>query len=452
MVEVPLEIDAELPREFDGAALLASSGLPRKVKIKANKDALKLSTAYRTDQLIADIVKVALRATPPDVQRVQDAVTRFIRAVRERRQEGATLQITSNGRGKIEVLEQMPPGRAEPVSADRLASVERRIGELEAALSKANAAADLGERMAQLEERFSALTQQLARTVLTSEVAGPLMGKPAAQALERTPGGPRRVTAVDAFADGLRKELRERAAAALLRARPEMERSEKIAALAAEAELLGAPNDGTADRLRDADGLVAARETALEKLVEEIEFYAPADLPVAEKLLARLEDGPSAPDAPSALEPVAQALVRAAKGKDCTSRTAWLKRAAALCGWQLVEPSPGEPLQEEWHVAIDSGGAQIVRIASPGLKRADGSKLVEARVLVDPAAISMEIEAEEAAAPAPEAELRADPPTERISLALAAEVAAAVESHFEITDEDVEESHDLESEAAAEKK
>src|SRR5947208_12101750 len=91
MVEVPLEIEAELPREFDGAALLAASGLPRKVKIKAAKDSLKLSTAYRTDQLVGDIVKSAMRGTASDVQRVQDAVNRFIRTVRERRQEGATL-------------------------------------------------------------------------------------------------------------------------------------------------------------------------------------------------------------------------------------------------------------------------------------------------------------------------------------------------------------------------
>ena len=35
MVEVPLEIEAELPREFEGVALLAASGLPRKVRIKA---------------------------------------------------------------------------------------------------------------------------------------------------------------------------------------------------------------------------------------------------------------------------------------------------------------------------------------------------------------------------------------------------------------------------------
>src|SRR5712692_7775530 len=63
MVEVPLEIEAELPREFEGAALLAASGLPRKVKIKAPRDSVKLSTAYRTDQLLCDIVKTALRGT-----------------------------------------------------------------------------------------------------------------------------------------------------------------------------------------------------------------------------------------------------------------------------------------------------------------------------------------------------------------------------------------------------
>src|SRR4051812_21665047 len=140
MVEVPLEIEAELPREFEGAALLAASGLPRKVKIKAQRDALKLSTAYRADQLVADIVKSALRGTAADVQRVQDAVTRFIRTVRERRQDGASLTVSSNGRGKIDVAEQLPQGTrsAAPittpsevarvaVAADRVAPLEKRI-------------------------------------------------------------------------------------------------------------------------------------------------------------------------------------------------------------------------------------------------------------------------------------------------------------------------------------
>src|SRR6267378_5202539 len=113
MVEVPLEIEAELPRDFEGAALLASSGLPRRVRIKATKDSLKLSTAYRADQLVGDIVRTALRGAANDIIRVQDAVMKFIRAVRERRQDGATLLISSNGRGKIEVVE--VPGSRPPV-------------------------------------------------------------------------------------------------------------------------------------------------------------------------------------------------------------------------------------------------------------------------------------------------------------------------------------------------
>src|SRR5713101_78445 len=109
MVEVPLEIEAELPRDFEGAALLSSSGLPRKVRLKAQRDALKLSTAYRADQLLADLVKTALRGSPIDVEKVQVAARNFVRSVRERRQDGATLTVESNGRGKIEVSESLPP-------------------------------------------------------------------------------------------------------------------------------------------------------------------------------------------------------------------------------------------------------------------------------------------------------------------------------------------------------
>src|SRR3954465_6650104 len=85
MVEVPLELDAELPREFEGSALLASTGLPRKVRLKAQRDQLKLSTAYRADQLLTDIVRTAMQATPKDLERVQAAARAFLRAVRERR-------------------------------------------------------------------------------------------------------------------------------------------------------------------------------------------------------------------------------------------------------------------------------------------------------------------------------------------------------------------------------
>src|SRR5262249_17171679 len=146
MVEVPLEIEAELPREFDGAALLAASGLPRKVKIKAAKDSLKLPTAYRADQLVGDIVKSSMRGTQGDVQRVQEAVNRFVRTVRERRQEGATLVVNSNGRGKIDVVEQMPgsaraaistigPSDGARPSPDR-AALEKRGSELESAFAR----------------------------------------------------------------------------------------------------------------------------------------------------------------------------------------------------------------------------------------------------------------------------------------------------------------------------
>src|SRR5207237_7613741 len=167
MVEVPLEIEAALPRDFEGAALLASSGLPRRVRIKATKDSLKLSTAYRADQLLGDIVRSALRGAANDIIRVQDAVMKFIRAVRERRQDGATLLVSSNGRGKIDVVESGVTARLAPVQAapepgrppsppapDRLAALERRVGDLEAAVRRTAQAADLADRVAQLEQRI----------------------------------------------------------------------------------------------------------------------------------------------------------------------------------------------------------------------------------------------------------------------------------------------------------
>src|SRR5438874_2955907 len=184
MVEVPLEIEAELPREFEGAALLASSGLPRKVKIKSARDALKLSTAYRADQLLADIVRSSLRGTPHDVQRVQEAVTKFIRTVRERRQEGATLTVTSNGRGKIEVLESAPAGRgaASGIEArlppEKAVALERRLSELETAFARIAAGGDLADRISHLEERLTSLQGQLSRTLAANDVAGPGMQKP----------------------------------------------------------------------------------------------------------------------------------------------------------------------------------------------------------------------------------------------------------------------------------
>jgi hypothetical protein len=406
MVEVPLEIEAELPREFEGVALLAASGLPRRVKIKAVRDALKLSTAYRADQLVGDIVRSTLRGTAQDVEKVQDAVTRFVRTLRERRQDGATLLVSSNGRGKIQVIEQVPgrigPASVPPPAVSTLLSVDRgqalewRVAQLEAALARAAAEGDLGERVAALEQRVAALAEQISRAVAVATIAGPGMEKPAAVPLAR--GGTRRTTAVDAYADGLRGELRAKASAAAAQARTDVERCDRASALAAEAELLGSPRDGTSQRLREASALAAARRSSLERLAGELEFYAAGELPLSAQLLARLAESPAAPDPAPSLEPVAQALVRAAKGSDCKPRTAWLRRAAALCGWELVEPQRGDPARADLCKPVDEGGDVVVRLASPGLRRPDGATVVRARVQVDPAAASAPEEPDEPAA------------------------------------------------------
>jgi hypothetical protein len=41
-------------------------------------------------------------------------------------------------------------------------------------------------------------------------------------------------------------------------------------------------------------------------------------------------------------------------------------------------------VQPEWHQAIDSGGDTVIELACPGLKRMDGTAIVEARVKVAP--------------------------------------------------------------------
>ena len=383
MVEVPLEIEAALPRDFEGAALLASSGLPRRVRIKATKDSLKLSTAYRADQLLGDIVRTALRGAANDIIRVQDAVMKFIRAVRERRQDGATLLISSNGRGKIDVVEagatarfaaappapapEVPPSPAPP---DRLAALERRVADLEAAIRRTAQTADLADRVAQLEQRVP--TAPIARA------ARPIADW-ADQGRDRSPTPARRATVIEAYADGLRMDLRARAAAAAAKARVEMERGDKAAALAADGELLGAPQDGTAQRLRDAAAQAAARQSGLTRLAEEIEFYDSGDLPVASQLLAKLEDSPSGDPAP-VLEAIAQAVARSANPGDGDGRASWVRRAATLCAWQIVEPQPGESLDSAFEV-LDSGGTSVAALVCPGLKRADGASIVRPRVL-----------------------------------------------------------------------
>ena len=409
MVEVPLEIEAELPRDFDGAALLASSGLPRKVKIKAQRDALKLSTAYRADQLLADIVRTALRGTPQDAARVQEATRAFVRTVRERRQDGATLLVSSNGRGKIDVLEQLPertpkaPVRSVPTSepprttaqatlADRVAGLEKRLVELESAFARV-AAGSGTERIEQLEARFSALQSR-------SDLAGPMIeahaGTPPTMELQRTPGAPRRTTAVEAFAEGLRDELRARVTEQLRNARRATEICDKAAALAAEAEsTLGAPRDGTAHRLRLTAAATAARMEGLLRVSQEVDLYQPADLPVAAQLVERLEDGPARIDTPDPATPLqlqAEALVRAARGPDAEERANWLRRAATLCGWTVIEPEVGGGVQPDLAQVIQGGGggSSVVAVAAPGLRRNDGSVLVRARVLASVAEMADE--------------------------------------------------------------
>ena len=50
-----------------------AGGRPRAPERKAQRDQIRLSTAYRADQLLADIVKGAMRASAEDLARVQAA-------------------------------------------------------------------------------------------------------------------------------------------------------------------------------------------------------------------------------------------------------------------------------------------------------------------------------------------------------------------------------------------
>src|SRR5207248_10194083 len=167
------------------------------------RDALKLSTAYRADQLLADVVRTVLRGSPIDVERVQIAAKNFVRAVRERRQDGATLTVESNGRGRIQVSESMPPPPAarsatpavnRPVPgtvSDRVAAVERRVEQLEARLGRSGGAND-SDRVSGLEKRILSLEAR-------PQASG--VGEPARGVLKG------RGTAIEPFADGLRAEM-----------------------------------------------------------------------------------------------------------------------------------------------------------------------------------------------------------------------------------------------------
>ena len=421
MVEVPLEIEVELPREFDGVALLASSGLPRKVKLKAPTDALKLSTAYRADRLLADVVRFALRGTLQDVARVQEAARGFIKGVRERRRDGATLLVEVNDRGKIDVTEfgqpqegpsgpsagpsaGAAPESARPASlADRVEGIDRRLTRMEAALAK----------------------------LLSTEKTGPR--QPPAEAAELpTPGAeprgrkaPRRATAIDSFAEGLRTELRGRATQLLGAADRAVLACDKAARLAAEAEQqLGAPAGGDEDReLRRLAADAATRQTSLQLFLAEVDLYAASELAIADRLLERLGANPPAPgelspDPAGPLSALGESLLR--KGPFAQLLAAWVESAAPLCGWTLIEPRRGDEVRPDLHeVEADGGrrGAPIGRVLVPGVRRRDGSIVARARVALEDAGVAPEVE-----------KLRAELPSP---------------AEFVVSDSEVEEVHDL---------
>jgi hypothetical protein len=439
MVEVPLEIEVELPREFDGVALLASSGLPRKVKLKAPTDALKLSTAYRCDRLLADVVRFSLRGTLQDVARVQDAARGFIKAVRERRRDGATLLVEVNDRGKIDVAELGQPREgpsapsAGPASeapgpaslADRVDGAERRLSRMEAALAKLlgnekTAPRAVEGRLARLEEQLGVLGADATGRQPPAEAAE--LPSPVAELRRKAP---RRATAIDSFAEGLRSELRGRATQLLGAADRALLACDQAARLAAEAEQqLGAPAGGDEDReLRRLAAEAAARQTSLQLFLAEVDLYAASELAIADRLLERLAANPPAPgqlspDPAGPLSALGESLLR--KGPFTQLLAAWVESAAPLCGWTLIEPRRGDEVRPDLHeVEADGGrrGAPIGRSLVPGVRRQDGSIVARARVALEDVGAAPEAQGLSAAPPSP--------------------------AEFVVSDSEVEEAHDL---------
>jgi hypothetical protein len=377
MVEVPLDLEAELSREFEGTALLASTGLARKVRLKAQRDQLKLSTAYRADQLLADIARAAMQATPKDLERVQAAARSFLRAVRERRQEGASLRIESNDRGRIEIAESMPQApvrpRSQPPSLSAVpppppSPLEQRVAEAEARIARLLPATEI---VARFEERIASAERRLAELESRPIVAIP-------DHVEGQRGTLRRATAVDAYADGLRRELQQSVSAVLAESEKATHLLDYAAGLALDAEkTLGEAAIARSDELRSASAQAMAREEGLRRMQEEADLYSGSDLPIAERLLSRFQQGKPFDPRP-ALESLAQALA-AAPGPE-EELTGWLSRAATLCGWTLIEPKANDPVSAEIHDAREPGET-VRRMLVPGVRRADGSVVVRARVV-----------------------------------------------------------------------
>src|SRR5207253_9452188 len=112
-----------------------------------------ISTAYRADVLVADIVGVALQGTAADTQRAQDAAQKFVRDARERRQDGASLTVSLNGKGKLEIVESLAGPQAASKTPPRVTA--------KLAPQPTNDAAVLLERIALLDRRVAQMEKNL---------------------------------------------------------------------------------------------------------------------------------------------------------------------------------------------------------------------------------------------------------------------------------------------------
>jgi len=204
----------------------------------------------------------------------------------------------------------------------------------------------------------------------------------------------------------LRTELRERVASQRAQAEQAAARCDKAAALAFEAErMLRAPQEGISQHLRASSAQAAAREQSCSACTRRWTCTRLPTSALAERLVARLLEGASTPDPAGPLERQAQSMVRAARGENAELR-AWLLRAAALCGWELIDPPSGEPLSPQLHVAVDFRRRSRRSRGRAGVRRRDHSILCRARVEVSPEARAAE--APVAPADAEEVELLAE--------------------------------------------
>ncbi|GAC1343631.1 MAG: hypothetical protein NVSMB23_17700 [Myxococcales bacterium] len=241
---------------------------------------------------------------------------------------------------------------------------------------------------------------------------------------------------MDAFSDGLRKELSGKAAQLLGAADRAAAACDQATRLSAEAvrDLGAPPVSGEGDALQRLATEAAARQRALQRFLDEVDLYAPAELLMAERLLLRLAapEGAATIDPAGPLAALGEQLLRDGRGSELLG--VWVTRTAPLCRWTLIEPAAGEALRPDLHECRDgpAEGAKIGRLLVPGVLRPDGSVLARARV-------SLEGDSAEAAewakalrdpAPAPAAPGAASP-------------GAAGSDELSVSDEDVEAVEDL---------